>query len=417
MNAVSRGARAALVVVLVAVGLVLPSSPAGAGPSVDVHAFGGAPAWGAPDVALNGAVVDMASHPTANGYWLLGRDGGVFSYGVPFFGSTGGMRLNRPVVAMAATPDGNGYWFVAEDGGVFSFGSAQFHGSTGGIRLNSRVVGMAATPTGGGYWLVAEDGGIFAFGDATFHGSNGGVWTGTPVVAMTPSAAGHGYVMLGANGTLFSFGDAPAYPSHLLPQGAADVTLTRTGGGVWVVARDGALYTYGDAPYLGGANTTERHAAAIAAAAGGGYWVAMVPKPPSGPPAPPNSGEGRRIVYSNSGQRVWLVESDNHYSATFPVSGRRGVPAPGTYHVFSKSVMSTAHGGDLRLPYMTRFARASSGLAIGFHGIPLRGNGTPIQSDAELGEFRSAGCVRMNQNDIRVLYNWAPIGTKVVVLP
>jgi hypothetical protein len=394
--------------------IALPAAPASAGPSVDVHAFGPAPALGAPDVPLNGRIVDIAAHPTLNGYWLLGRDGGVFSYGVPFFGSTGGMRLNQPVVGMTPTPDGNGYWFVAEDGGVFSFGSARFFGSTGGLRLNARVVGMAATPTGGGYWLLGEDGGIFAFGDAPFFGSTGGTATGTRMVGIVGAANGGGYLFLGANGALYAFGSAPAFAPIGLMQGAADIALTRSGAGAWVVARDGAIYSYGDAGYMGGANSNTRFAAAIGAAAGGGYWVAMVP--PSGPPAPPNSGEGRRIVYSNSGQRVWLVESDNTYAHTFPVSGRQGVPAPGTYRVFSKSPMSSAHNGDLRLPFMTRFAVAPSGLAIGFHGIPLRRNGSPIQSDSELGEFRSAGCVRMNQNDIRTLWNWAPIGTPVVVL-
>ena len=40
----------------------------------------------------------------AGGYWLLGRDGGMFTFGdAPFYGSTGGMHLNRPVVGMAAT--------------------------------------------------------------------------------------------------------------------------------------------------------------------------------------------------------------------------------------------------------------------------------------------------------------------------
>src|SRR5205823_475913 len=46
------------------------------------------------------AAPSAASGP---GYWLLGGDGGVFSFGqAPFFGSTGGMKLNRPAVAMAA---------------------------------------------------------------------------------------------------------------------------------------------------------------------------------------------------------------------------------------------------------------------------------------------------------------------------
>ena len=179
----------ALVALLTMLGVLiaLPAAPASAGPSVDVKAFGPAPALGAPDAALNGGIVDIAAHPTLNGYWLLGRDGGVFSYGVPFFGSTGGMRLNKPVVGMTPTPDGNGYWFVAEDGGVFSFGSARFFGSTGSMRLNSRIIGMAATPSGGGYWLIGEDGGVFAFGDAPFYGSTGGVWTGTHIVGIVGS--------------------------------------------------------------------------------------------------------------------------------------------------------------------------------------------------------------------------------------
>jgi hypothetical protein len=71
---------------------------------------------------------------------------------------------------------------VASDGGIFSFG-VPFHGSTGGHPLNAPVVGMAATPTGGGYWEVASDGGVFGFGNATFAGSLGGQGV-TDVVGM-----------------------------------------------------------------------------------------------------------------------------------------------------------------------------------------------------------------------------------------
>ena len=59
-----------------------------------------------------------------------------------------------------------GYWLVGSDGGIFTFGSAQFYGSTGSIRLQRPVVGISPTANKGGYWLVASDGGIFAFGDA-----------------------------------------------------------------------------------------------------------------------------------------------------------------------------------------------------------------------------------------------------------
>ena len=72
---------------------------------------------------------------------------------------------------MAATPSGGGYWLVARDGGIFTFGDAAFLGSAGSIRLNEPIVGMAPSPTGGGYWLVAADGGMFTYGDAGYFGS------------------------------------------------------------------------------------------------------------------------------------------------------------------------------------------------------------------------------------------------------
>ena len=60
---------------------------------------------------------------------------------------------------MAATANGGGYWLVGADGGVFTFGDAAFYGSAGNLRLTRPVVGMAATADGKGYWLVASDGG------------------------------------------------------------------------------------------------------------------------------------------------------------------------------------------------------------------------------------------------------------------
>jgi hypothetical protein len=85
----------------------------------------------------------MAVDPATGGYWLLGRDGGVFSFNAPFYGSTGNLVLNQPVVGMEPTANGGGYWFVASDGGVFAYGNAPFRGSTGNFVLNQPVIGMA----------------------------------------------------------------------------------------------------------------------------------------------------------------------------------------------------------------------------------------------------------------------------------
>ena len=136
--------------------------------------------------------------------------------------------------------------------------------------------------------------------------------------------------------------------------------------------------------------------------------------PPSGAPLPANSGEGRRAVYAVGAQHVWVVEADGRVVRDFNVSGHKGYPKPGTYHVYSRSPVSRS--GSLRLNYMVRFTR-SRRLAVGFHQIPLRRNGTPIQSDAELGRYRSRGCVRESAADAAFMWDWAQLGTTVVVLP
>ncbi len=194
---------------------------------------------------------------TGSGYWMVGADGGVFSFGnAQFYGSTGAMKLNQPIVGMSATPTAKGYWFVASDGGVFTFGDAQFFGSTGANRLNQPIVGMASTPRGDGYWLVARDGGIFAFGSAQFAGSTGAIKLNQPIVGMSPTPTGNGYWLVARDGGIFSFGDAAFYGS------AGDLSLnspivgmasTTTGKGYWFVAADGGVFTYGDAPFVGSA--------------------------------------------------------------------------------------------------------------------------------------------------------------------
>jgi hypothetical protein len=174
-------------------------------------AGGGAPFLGdASGLRMNAPIVDIAATPSGKGYWLLGGDGGIFSFGdATFHGSTGNITLNQPVVGMAATRTGKGYWLTASDGGIFSFGDATYRGSTGNITLNQPVVGMAATPSGRGYWLTASDGGIFSFGDATFHGTTSGSGLEHPIAGMARTANGRGYWLVETDGaTVHAFGNA-----------------------------------------------------------------------------------------------------------------------------------------------------------------------------------------------------------------
>jgi N-acetylmuramoyl-L-alanine amidase len=229
----------------------------------------------------NAPIVGMAATHDGSGYWLVGSDGGIFSYGnARFFGSTGALRLNAPIVGIAATPSGGGYWLVARDGGIFNYGDAGFFGSAGSLHLNAPIVGMAATADGGGYWLVATDGGIFSYGDARFWGSTGGTRLNAPVVGMAASPADGGYWLVASDGGIFSYGDSQFYGST----GALHLDrpvvgmAAAPGGGYWLVASDGGIFTYGTALYLGSLGGTVLPSAVVGMAAtpsGGGYWLVL----------------------------------------------------------------------------------------------------------------------------------------------
>ena len=134
-------------------------------------------------------------------------------------------------------------------------------------------------------------------------------------------------------------------------------------------------------------------------------------------PIPADTGEGKRIVYSNTRQRVWLVDEAGSLVDTYLISGRRGVPRSGSYRVYSKSEKAWAGHDGITMRFMVRFTRSrTSGLGIGFHEIPLDRRGRPMQTEHQLDTYRSGGCVRQSTSKAIFLYGWADIGTSVVVI-
>ncbi len=227
----------------------------------------------------------------SHGYWLVGSDGGIFTFGsANFYGSTGNIRLQRPVVGITPTQNKAGYWLVASDGGIFAFGNAGFYGSIPGQglhpagsglqpSLNAPIVAMVPSADGGGYFMVASDGGVFAFGDARFSGSCPGIGgCSGAAVAVVPDASGNGYWLVTQTGHVYAFGDAPAYGAPG-PQAAAVTSAVRTsdGNGYYILLADGTVYAYGDAVGRGspsGVGGLDPASAIFTDSGGGGYWVA-----------------------------------------------------------------------------------------------------------------------------------------------
>ena len=138
---------------------------------------------------------------------------------------------------------------------------------------------------------------------------------------------------------------------------------------------------------------------------------------PDAPPLPDGSGSGRRLVYDRMGQRVWAIDENETVIRSWLVSGSKyNNETPGTHEVYSRSDVSTAWNGKAFLPKMVRWLRTDIG-AIGFHAIPLhREDNTPYQTEAELGTRLSGGCQRQANADADFLWDFAQIGTPVVVI-
>jgi peptidoglycan hydrolase-like protein with peptidoglycan-binding domain len=138
---------------------------------------------------------------------------------------------------------------------------------------------------------------------------------------------------------------------------------------------------------------------------------------PDAPPLPANSGSGRRLVYDRSGQRVWAVGDDNVVIRSWLVSGSKyNNETPGTHAVYSRSDVSTAWNGKAYLYKMVRWLKTDIG-AIGFHALPIHvKDNSPYQTDAELGQRLSGGCQRQANLDADFTWDFAQVGTPVVVI-
>ena len=132
------------------------------------------------------------------------------------------------------------------------------------------------------------------------------------------------------------------------------------------------------------------------------------------PTLPRGSGKGRRVVFSEGQQRVWLVGADGDVQRTYLVSGSvYDNLEPGAYSVYSRSEQAWGIDDSGTMKYFVRFAHGDNA-AIGFHDIPID-DGAPVQTVDQLGTPLSHGCIRQRRADARQLWDFAPVGTKVVV--
>ena len=155
--------------------------------------------------------------------------------------------------------------------------------------------------------------------------------------------------------------------------------------------------------------------AAVTPASGGGSPHTGVTHPKATLAVPAASGDGKRIVFDMSAQRVWLVDADDTVRRTYLVSGSvTDNLGPGRFQVYSRSRWAVGIQDSGVMQYFVRFTRGANA-AIGFHDIPER-HGVPVQTEAQLGTPQSHGCIRQDRTDAIALWDFAPTGTEVDVV-
>ena len=108
----------------------------------------------------------IANVPTG-GIIVARPDGALDNFeGSEFYGSMAGTKLNAPIIAICATATGKGYWMLGADGGVFTFGDAPYLGPLPkyldqwnvGLNKHFTLIGIARSANPAyGYLLIADN--------------------------------------------------------------------------------------------------------------------------------------------------------------------------------------------------------------------------------------------------------------------
>ncbi len=139
--------------------------------------------------------------------------------------------------------------------------------------------------------------------------------------------------------------------------------------------------------------------------------VTFLLTPPSPTPRPiPN----KRIEVDISEQHFYAYEGDTLVYSFVCSTGEPGRDtAPGSYQVLDKIPMAYASTWNLKMPYWLGIYWSGT-LENGIHALPILPNGQKLW-DGYLGQRVSYGCIILSTETAKTIYDWAEIGTPVII--
>jgi lipoprotein-anchoring transpeptidase ErfK/SrfK len=133
------------------------------------------------------------------------------------------------------------------------------------------------------------------------------------------------------------------------------------------------------------------------------------------PPTPtPRPLPNKRIEIDISEQHFYAYEGGTLVYSFVCSTGEPGRDtAPGNYQVLDKIPMAYASTWNLKMPYWLGIYWAGT-LENGIHALPILSNGQKLW-DGYLGQRVSYGCVILSTEAAKIIYDWAEIGTPVII--
>ena len=139
-----------------------------------------------------------------------------------------------------------------------------------------------------------------------------------------------------------------------------------------------------------------------------GQTVSPAPDPALALPA--SSGTGKRMVYSLSKSRIWLVGADGKVQMTAQVVPGTVTPSAGTYAV-SKRIANNQSADRVAVQYEVLWGPKSDTTMFAMEAVSsLLGDQMPPKPEAK------TGGVRLTQNDALAVWQFAALATQVVVV-
>jgi LysM repeat protein len=139
----------------------------------------------------------------------------------------------------------------------------------------------------------------------------------------------------------------------------------------------------------------------------------VVSQPGAGAPQAEPGGSGKEILIDISEQHLYAYQDNQLVYSLVVSTGTGDSTRVGSFKVLDKIPRAYSSRFNIWMPYWLGIYWSGT-LENGIHGLPLLMNGVELWGSL-IGQPATYGCIESRTADIKQLYDWADIGTPVII--